>query len=143
GIHARRSYDHAFVPGASFLDGAFPSAPTAPHFFGGTAHDFGGGDVFQRITMSAGGRVVLSLQWDSPFFSVSGGAGTSNDLDVYLLNATRTQVVAGSTRSNVRPGSGDPSELLTFTNTTGVTEEFNIILLRFDGPNPVRLITTP
>ena len=37
---------------------------------------------FPRVT-----TVLLSLQWDSPFFSVSGSPGTENDLDIYLLDS--------------------------------------------------------
>src|SRR5262249_48758162 len=73
GNYARQSYDHTFVAGSSFPVGAFGSG-----FLGGIAHDFGGGTVFQRITVPAGASFLLVLQWDAPFFSV-GGTGTTND----------------------------------------------------------------
>jgi len=78
GNQARLSYQSAFRAGTVFGDGAFASAPGAPHFFGGTAHNFaagGGTDVFQRITLPNGGGFLLSFQWDSPMFSVSGAPG--------------------------------------------------------------------
>ena len=40
GNQARQSYQSAFRPGDFFADGAFRSAPGAPHFLGGTAHNF-------------------------------------------------------------------------------------------------------
>src|ERR1044071_2485908 len=49
GNQARRSYQSVFRPGTGFGLGAIPSAPGAPFFFGGTAHNFdasGGIDVF-------------------------------------------------------------------------------------------------
>ena len=67
----------------------FFDAPEA--FFGGeNAHNFdpsGGLDRFQNITVSEGAGFTMVLQWDSPFFSASGGTGTLNDLDVYIVRA--------------------------------------------------------
>ena len=136
GNQARLSYQSAFRAGTVFGDGAFASAPGAPHFFGGTAHNFaagGGTDVFQRITLPNGGGFLLSFQWDSPMFSVSGAPGSPNDLDIYLLNASATQVLAGSHIPNVN---GDPVEVFAFVNNTGATADFNFVITNFQGPNP-------
>ena len=85
----------------------------------------------------------MSFQWDSPAFSVSGAPGSLNDLDVYVLNANATQVIAGSNLSNIREivngnveGTGEPIELFSFTNTTGATADFNIMIVKFAGANP-------
>ena len=111
GNQARNSYQSTFTAGPVFAQGAIPSAPGAPPFFGGTAHNFnpgGGTDVFQRITLPAGASVLMSFQWDSPAASVSPGApGSPNDLDVYVLNAGATQVVGGSNFNNL---GNDPIE---------------------------------
>ncbi len=104
GNQARQSYQSIFRPGDFFADGAFPSAFGAPSFLGGIAHNFnstGGTSYFQSITISGFTTVLFSLQWDSPFFSVSGSPGTENDLDIYLLDAAATQVLAGSAFNNV------------------------------------------
>jgi len=141
GNQGRFSYQSAFRPGPVFADGAFP-APPGLHFFGGTAHNFnstGGTDVFQRITLpNGGGWRFMSFQWDSPAFSVSGGAGSPNDLDIYVLNAGATQVLAGSVSGNISAsgGSGDPIEVFSFVNNTGATADFNILITNFAGPNP-------
>jgi hypothetical protein len=86
----------------------------------------------------AGGGFLLSFQWDSPTFSVSGGAGSPNDLDIYVLNAGATQVLAASVLPNViaSGGNGDPVEVVTFVNNTGATADFNILITDFEGPNP-------
>ena len=44
-------------------------------------------DHMQRVTIPSGETLMIPFQWDSPFFSVSGGAGSPNDLDIYLFNA--------------------------------------------------------
>src|SRR6266478_4684156 len=136
GNQARQSYESVFRAGGVFAQNSIPSAPGAPSFFGGTAHDFdpgGGNDVFQRITVPNGAGFIMVLQWDSPAFSVSGAPGSLNDLDVYVLNANANQVVAGANIDNL---GNDPIEILSFTNTTGVTADFNIMIVEFAGPNP-------
>jgi hypothetical protein len=139
GNDGRNSYEAPFNPGAAFGPNAFPSAgPQAPAFFGGTAHNFAPAgappDQLQRITIPAGQVLVLSLQWDSPFAS-AGGAGSPNDVDVYVFNAAGTQVVGGSTDINI---GGDAVEMLFFQNT-GPTADFNLMIVSFQGPPPGRL----
>jgi hypothetical protein len=138
GNSARRAYESAFQPGPALPTNNFPSAPGAPAFSGGTPHDFDPGagvDVSQSFSLTAGGQILLTLQWDSPFFSVSGSPGAHNDLDVYVLDAAG-QVVAGATANNV---GGDAVEVLTFTNTTGSTAIFDLMIVKFVGANPGRL----
>jgi Subtilase family len=136
GNHGRQAYESPFRPGNVFALDSIPSAPGAPRFFGGTAHDFdpgAGTDHFQSITVPAGATIIFSFQWDSPFFSVSDAPGSANDLDIYILNAAANQVLAGSSADNV---GGDAVELFAFTNTTGATANFNIMLVKFAGSNP-------
>jgi hypothetical protein len=136
--NARHSYESTFRPGPFIADGAFPSAPGAPHFFGGTAHNFdpgSGEDIFQRITVPQGSRIPISLQWDSPFASVCPDCpGSPNDLDIYVFNDPPTTVLAGGTFNNI---GSDAVEivLLTIPPGSGVTA-FNIMITKFDGLNP-------
>ena len=131
GNNARQSYDDAFAAGGVFSAGAFGAS-----FRGGIAHDFGGGDVFQRITVPSGTRFRLVLQWDSPFFS-AGGTGTPNDVDVYILNAAATQVLAAAATDNI--ASGDPVELMSFANPGTTAVDVNIMIVTRAGPNPGRI----
>ena len=136
GNRGRQSYESAFRPGDVFPAGAIPSAPGAPSFFGGTAHNFnpsGGKDHFQSITIPGQTTVTFSLQWDSPFFSVSGAPGTQNDMDIYLLNASATQVLAAAAFINI---GGDAVELLTFRNTGAVPINLNLMIVKFSGADP-------
>ncbi|MEO0489958.1 MAG: peptidase S8, partial [Cyanobacteria bacterium J06659_2] len=97
------------------------------------AHDFDPGagvDIFQSVTIPVGGQVSLSFQWDSPFFSVSGGSGSQNDYDIFLLNADNSVVVAASTNPNV---GNDPTEILSFTNNGSFGTSFNLVIGKFSG----------
>ena len=136
GNDGRQSYESPFRPGPTLADGSIPPlAANGPHFFGGLAHNFapsGPADVMQRITIVGGGTLTLSLQWDSPFFSVSGGGGTRNDLDIYLLNAAGNRVVAASSTADI---GGDAFEFLDFTNN-GPTADFNLVIVLFEGTPP-------
>ena len=136
GNEARQSYQSTFRPGNFFANGAIPSAPGAPPFLGGVAHNFnsgGGTDQFQSIAIPAGTTVILSLQWDSPFFSVSGSPGSQNDLDLYLLDSAAAQVLAGSTFNNI---GGDAVELFGATNNGPTTVIVNLMIVNHSGPNP-------
>jgi hypothetical protein len=136
--NARHSYQSPFRAGPFFADGAFPSASGAPHFVGGTAHNFDPGtgvDVFQRITVSQGSRIPVSFQWDSPFASVCPGCpGSPNDLDIYVFDDPPTTVLAGGTFNNI---GRDAVEVvaLPIPPGSGVTV-FNIMITKLDGPDP-------
>ena len=121
-----------------WLLGPSPSAPGAPPFFGGTAHDFDPGpgvDVVQRITVPQGARFIISFQWDSPFASVCPGCpGSPNDLDIYVFNDPPTTVLAGS--ASIDTG-GDAVEVFGFINPPGSgATAFNVLITAFDGPTP-------
>lgn len=99
------------------------------------AHDFDPGaavDIFQSVTIPVGGQVSLAFQWDSPFFSVSGGSGSPNDLDIFLLDSTNSLVLASSADPNI---GNDPAEVLSFTNRGEFGTDFNIAIGKFDGPD--------
>ena len=77
---------------------------------------------------------MIVLQWDSPFFSVSGPPGSPNDLDMYLLNDPPTTVLDRSDDANI---GGDALKILIVDNPagSGVTT-FNILITRYYGLNP-------
>jgi hypothetical protein len=129
GNQARQAYEHAFVPGQVFGPGAFGGA-----FLGGTAHDFGG-TAKQRISIPPGTGLTLALQWDSPFFSASsGGMGTQNDLDIYILQ--NDVVVLAATTNNLV--SGDPVEILNVGCGGFVACVGFIMIVNHAGPVPGR-----
>jgi len=136
GNEGRQSYQSVYRPGDSFADGAIPSGPSAPHFFGGTAHNFnstGGKNNLQSITVTGRSTVNFFLQWDSPFFSASGSPGAQNDLDIYILNSSATQVLAGAAFNNT---GGDAVEIFSFTNNSLVPVTVNLMIVKFSGADP-------
>jgi hypothetical protein len=103
---------------------------------GGTAHNFrssGGTDQFQSILIPPGSTFILSLQWDSPFFSVSGPPGSQNDIDLYILDSSATQVLAGTTFNNI---GGDAVELFGAMNNGPTALTVNLMIVNHSGPNP-------
>jgi hypothetical protein len=139
GNWGRQGYESGFRPGPVLADGAIPSGWGAPSFFGGAAHDFDPGagvDALQSFTLEPGQGVILSLQWDQPFYSVGGGAGSASDVDVYVLDASGTRVLGGSTTDNV---GGDPVEVFGFANDSGATESYNLMIVTRSGPAPGRM----
>ena len=77
GNQARQGYDTPFVPGTVYT-AADPRLGGSATFLGGTAHSFGS-TPFQTFTLGGGTSFTMVLQWDSPFFSVSGPPGTLTD----------------------------------------------------------------
>ncbi|MGQ0657002.1 MAG: S8 family serine peptidase, partial [Chromatiales bacterium] len=98
-------------------------------------HDFdpgAGTDVCQQITIPEGGVLIVSFQWDQPFFSVSGAPGSASDIDIVLADAECTTPLAFGADFNV---GGDPSEVFFFFNL-GPETTFNLAIGNFEGPNP-------
>ncbi len=125
GNNGRDSYESAFNPNSEIVPGL------------GEFHDFdpsAGVDVFQGITVPVGAQFIVSFQWDSPFFSVSGGAGSPNDLDILLFDESGTNILTGSNFNNI---GNDPVEIFEFVNDGSFgTDQFNLAILNFDGPSP-------
>jgi hypothetical protein len=136
GNSARQSYQSAFRAGDFFPSAAIPSTVGAPAFLGGTAHNFDSGagkDHFQSVTIPPGTTLIVSLQWDSGYFSVSGAPGTQNNLDLYVLDSFATMVIAGSTLNNI---GGDPIELFGITNNGTSALDVNLMIVNRSGPHP-------
>lgn len=126
GNSGRNSYQSAFRPSGQEPLGAGQ----------GEAHDFDPGadtDIFQNVTVPAGATLLVTLQWDSPFFSVSGAPGSPNDIDIFLVDEPPTTVLAQSASDNV---GGDAVEVLSYPNPGGGDTSFNILVQRFSGDSP-------
>ncbi len=125
GNSGRSSYQSPYS-GVSFTDNAYGSGTFA-------AHNFGSGDKRQTITIPAGGQVLISFQWDDPFFSVSGGSGAQTDMDllVYRNNVLRTDL--SSIGNNI---GGDPVEIVGVSNSGGSAINIELSLVKHAGPDP-------
>jgi hypothetical protein len=82
-----------------FVDGGATGAPI-PAGSAGRVHNFGGQN-FNTLTLASAGAPI-SLYWSDPL------GGSSNDYDLFRLNAAGTAVAASST--NIQNGTQDPIE---------------------------------
>ncbi|MBC3784444.1 S8 family peptidase [Spirosoma utsteinense] len=98
-----------------------------------TAHDFSNGDKFQSITLGPGRQIIISFQWDDPFFSVSGGDGAQTDMDLLVYVNGSLQGGLSSFDSNI---GADPVEIIGVTNNGSSTASIELVLVKYEGPDP-------
>lgn len=101
----------------------------------GKAHDFGGGDTLQSVTLKPGNYTIV-LQWLDDIYSLgqTSGGGTKNDLDIYLTPDGKS--LFGFNRNNTN---GDPIEILPFTIAGTSPVNTNILITNnTPGSNPAR-----
>lgn len=104
---ARQSYESAFR--ATGVRGRFPTSKRHNFDASGVAVD-----TLQSVTIPVGATATFILQWDEPFFSVSGSPGCTKDLDLVLYDATGNVVAPAS--ANTNNIGGDAVEVLTYVN---------------------------
>lgn len=105
---------------------------------GSPIHDFDPGtgvDYTQQITIPNGVSVSISFQWDDPFGSLPNTIGSADtDMDIRLYNSQSFTLLAHSSSSNII--TGDPLEIMSYTNNTGATVVADIIIIHYAGPEP-------
>ena len=102
----------------------------------GERHDFdagGGVDTLQSITIPANASVRFFLQWDQPFFSISGAPGAATDMDLVIYAGGQTFQTTGS---NI---GGDAFEALSLTNSGATDVTVDLAVERTAGPLPSRI----
>jgi len=105
--------------------------------FAGSFVDFdptAGADSRQLISLANGQRFRPALQWDDPFYTVS---GVDTNLNLFLVEAGTTTVVASTTTNNITTQS--PAEILDFTNGTGSSQQYELLIQVVAGPDPGRV----
>ncbi|MEP7265559.1 MAG: S8 family serine peptidase, partial [Bacteroidota bacterium] len=118
--------------GSKSYEGFFNPVP-APSGIAGSAHDFGGGDVFQNIGLVPGNYTIV-LQWSDSIYSLGQTqSGTLNDLDIYLTDNNGVTLF-GFNRDN---RGADPLEVLPFTVTDTTTT--NLLIVRAHGNTNVNM----
>ena len=123
GNYARQSYESVFRPAV---------------VSGTTRHDFDAGsatDTLQQVTIPAHAQVIFVLQWDQPFFSVSGSPGSASDLDL-ILYSSQGVALAGGIDNNI---GGDPVEVFAYTNSSGKAKNYQLGIRLKSGPAPGRV----
>jgi len=111
---------------------------------GNDLHNWGWGsgtirDGFIAVTLAAGDSLQINLQWNQPFDSVSPGAGSQVDMDLYI---TSSPDVAGlqaplassiNTQGTTGAPAGDAFEFASYTNNTGITKTVYVAVDHFAG----------
>lgn len=103
------------------------SSAAAPSTVGGEAHNFGGGDIFQGISLQEGDYMMV-LQWDDG--SDPDQLTTTTDLDIFLSDDVGFSLL-GFNRENI---GGFPIEVVPFS-VVGDSVVSNIVIARAGGPN--------
>jgi hypothetical protein len=93
-------------------------------------HNFatsGPADSMESITLDADGSIIVDFQWAEPW------EGVSSDLNIYLLNNTGAVVRQSSDDNTI---SQKPFELFSYTNSSGSTATYSLVIGRLFGAMP-------
>lgn len=115
----------------------FTSALDSEGFFSNTFHDFdptSSVDTRQNVTIPAFSNVILSFQWDDPFYTAN---GVDTDLGIFLLEAGTNNVIASSNNNNIL--NQQPVEILSFTNVSPLDQDYDVLITLNEGPEPGRI----
>ncbi len=88
----------------------------------------------QRVTLTNGQSLLMTLQWDNPFFTTS---GVTANVGIFVVNPTNNSVVAFSASNTI--ASQVPTQTVSFRNTTGATKGYDILLLVGGTTSPGRV----
>lgn len=116
----------------------FRSSGIGGYSAGSVRHDFDPGpgvDSLMQVTIPGNTQVIFVLQWENPFFSVSGAPGAQTDMDIILYSSSG-QAKAGAIDNNI---GGDAVEIFGFTTPPGPTKSYQIGIEHFAGPVPGRV----
>lgn len=105
---------------------------------GSIRHDFDSSantDTLMQVSIPANTQVIFVLQWDDPFFSVSGAPGADTDIDMILYSSSG-QAQVGGIASNI---GGDAVEIFSFTTKGGPTKTYQLAIDHNSGPVPGRV----
>ena len=93
----------------------------------GEFHNFGGGDLFDRIDVPPGRSLLCVLQWNDRF----GSSSNDYELELWDLGASPNALIDLS--GNVQNGSQDPFEAVAAHNTAGSTGKVGLRVRRENG----------
>jgi len=109
-------------------------------------HNWGGGlGDYLPIQVGPGGQLALVLQWNQPYASYGLGPGAQTDLDLALYsissNNQPSQLIASSSDTQGTSGapSGDPLEVLQYTNTSGSLQTYDLAIPYRHGVTAITL----
>ena len=98
-------------------------------------HDFDDSastDSLMQVTIPANTQILFVLQWNDPFYSVSGAPGADTDMDIILYSASG-QPITGATNNNL---GGDAVEVFSYTNSSSSSVSYQLAIDHVKGPEP-------
>jgi hypothetical protein len=122
---------------ASYED-IYRSSGVSGRLAGSIRHDFDPGsstDALMQISIPGSTQVIFVLQWDDPFFSVSGAPGADTDMDM-ILYSSKGLAQTGGIASNI---GGDAVEIFAFQTNPGPTKTYQLSIEHNAGPAPGRI----
>lgn len=127
GNQADQSYEATFV-----------NSGVAGYTSGSTRHDFNAGgatDSLMQVSIPPNTQVIFVLQWQDPFYSVSGAPGAGTDMDM-ILYSSKGQAQAGGIAANI---GGDAVEIFSFTTNPGPTRNYQLAIDHVSGQLPGKI----
>jgi hypothetical protein len=119
-------------------EATYASSGVAGYSAGSIRHDFDGGagtDSLMQVTIPGGTQVIFVLQWEDPFFSVSGAPGADTDMDM-IVYSSNGMAQAGGIAANI---GGDAVEAFAFTTNPGPTRNYQLGIDHVSGPLPGKI----
>ena len=129
GNSTNKSYENSFQP--SGVNYNINSVLQEAHNFGTSTNQV----LLLPITIPQGGNISFALQWNQPYFSISGGSGATTDLNFFLLNNSNS-IVAGNITNEV--GLDAVTTIINYTNSTSNTVFYLLITKRI-GASPSKI----
>jgi Calx-beta domain-containing protein/subtilase family protein/VCBS repeat protein len=108
-----------------------------------TWHNYNSGSptIFMPFTLANNGTATIVLEWNQPAASVSPGHGASSDLDLVITDNSASHFIVGLSQSNNI--GNDPIEVVQFSNTSGSTQTYDIVVGLASGaaPSDMKIVT--
>jgi len=96
-------------------------------------------DGFIAVTLAAGDKLQVNLQWNQPFDSVSAGAGSQIDMDLFIAPTPDVAGLqaplasSGNNQGTTGAPAGDAFETASYTNNTGIAKTVYVAVDHFAG----------
>ena len=88
---------------------------------------------YQEITLKAGGKIDINFQWAEPWFNVT------TDLDLALTDQNFNVLASSGDTNTGANGTQTPHEEFSYTNNTGSTQTYRIIIVQETGQGTPRI----
>jgi hypothetical protein len=132
GNNGHKGYESAYL--ASTTTQTINSKPETWHNY-----DSASPTIFMPFTLANNRTATVILQWNQPAGSVSPGHAATSDLDLAVANSSNT-LIGIAQFNNI---GNDPIEVVQFSNTSGATQTYKIVVGLSSGaaPTDMKIVT--